>query len=319
MWFKKSYDIKSENEWITREQIGFFLFTRANLLETRYKNIIIEMINDFLKVIVPEQFDKLRNGPDANYFKLNTKINFVKFKKDFLKFKYEYNPDKDIDNTGYEIDFKKGGGNKNTIGDFRFYINIDGSINYNEYIVKTKRYCHEIAIFVPKDFIGIERLINFIKKFYTSLKCCYGYINPVISYNKAEFGKISNILEHYTKGEPDIFDIPDNLSNSEYLETKIKGVHWGNLISQKHIEQLDGKERIENELKNFTIEELPQNSLFIKMPLNIPDKKNNDIIKYYKMLAKIFEPIFIPRWNQSDIGLKVGLHRTGDKFLRRFL
>lgn len=315
MWFKKDYNVKLREEWITREQIGFFLFTRVNLLETKFKIKILKMLKDFFNLIRPHNLNLLRYGVDAYSYKDYTSDDFEDFSKHFKNFKYRYDPDNEIFNIYYEIDFKKDCGHRNTIGDVRFYIHINGSINYNKSIYASGNGCHEIAIFIPKDFSKIENQINFIKKYFSALKCCYGYINPVISYNKVQTLKISEMLTKYISGNPNIYDIPDNLSNSMHLLTKVKGAYWGNFISQKHIGQLGGAERIKRKLKEFVIEELPSNNLFIKMPFNVPLKKNHNIIDYYRKLAEFFAPIFISKWNQYDVGLQL----KGDKFLRRFL
>ncbi len=318
MWFKeKSYDIKTGQEWVTREQLGFFLFTRVNLLDYNYKKKILDMLQEFLELIHPEQLDLLRYGPNARSYKNKTQVNFSNFEKHFKNFKYRYDSDNRIFDLGYEIDLKKDCGKKNTIGDIRFYINMMSFVNDNKSNLRNLS-CHQIAIFVPKDFDKINELIKFTKKYYALLKCCYGYINPVIAYNKVEFGKISDILERYANGN-DIFDIPDNVGNNTYLETKVKGVHWGQVLSETHIKQLGGREEIKQELGDFIVEEISPNILFIRMPFDIPLKKTDDVIRHYKKLAQFLEPIFIPQWNGSDVGLRIGIHRTGDKFLRRFL
>src|SRR4030042_982722 len=97
MLFKrKTYDIKKGEDWLTREQIGLFLFTRENLLESNFKKKILKMLQEFQELIKPEQLDLIRTGPKTNSYKNYTQNSFKKFEKQFENFKYKYDPDNRI-------------------------------------------------------------------------------------------------------------------------------------------------------------------------------------------------------------------------------
>jgi hypothetical protein len=55
------------------------------------------------------------------------------------------------------------------------------------------------------------------------------------------------------------------------------------------------------------------------MPFETPTEENKKFVKYYEILSELLKPIFIPKWNQSEVALRLGTPNTGDKFLRRFL
>ncbi len=309
---KKKYNRDLGETWLTREQIVFSIFTKENLLEKKYKLMILDLITEFEKIILPDKFNLIRFGWDKNYFVNLTQNNFEKFKKDFLNFEYFDKGDARTDKLGYEIDIKKDGGKNTSIGDLRLYIEIDGLINYSSSPYLKGGSCHEISLFLPLNFPKKDEIINLIKRKFLEFKCVYGYINPVLSFNISPVESIW-VLSEYTKEKEGIFDIPDNVGNSDYYNNKIKGTQWGNFLTKGHIKQLGGIQNIKNNLKYFIIQEISNECVYIQMPIALSfDKKI--LVPYHKKLARFFEPIYIPKWSGSNT-----ISGVNDNFLRRFL
>ena len=309
---KKDYNRDSNETWLTREQIGFFIFTKENLLEKKYKLRIFDLIKEIETLILPEKFNLLRVGWNKNSFINLTENNFKKFKNDFLKFEYFRQGDARTDKLGYEIDMKKDGGKNTSIGNFRIYIEIDGLINYAPWEHRKGIGCHEISIFVPLNFPKKDKLIEIIKKKFTEFNCVYGYINPIISYNINPIESIW-VLNEYTKEKDGIFDVPDNIGNNDYYHNKIKGTQWGTFLTKEHIRQLGGIKKIREEFKDFIVEEVSKDALYIQMSVSLSfDKKI--LVPQHKRLAKLFKEIYMPKWSGSST-----FSGVNEKFLRRFI
>lgn len=309
---KKEYNRNLGETWLTREQIVFSIFTKENLLEEKYKRVILDLIKEVEILISPDKFNLIRFGWGKNYFVNLTKNNFEKFKKDFLNFKYFDSGDARTYELGYEIDIKENGGKKTSIGDIRIYIEIDSLINYSSSPYLRGKSCHEISLFLPLDFPRKDEIIHLLKKKFIDLNCVYGYINPVLSFNISPVESIW-VLSEYTKEKEGIFDIPDNVGNSEYYNNKIKGTQWGNFLTKEHIKQLRGIQNIKNNLKDFIIQEISDKCVYIQMPIALSfDKKI--LVPYHKKLASFFAPIYIPRWSGSRT-----FSGVNEYFLRRFL
>lgn len=309
---KKNYNRYLGETWLTREQIVFSIFTKENLLEKKYKLIILDLVKEFERLISPDKLNLIRFGWNKDYFVNLTENNFERFKNDFLNFEYFSSSDSRTDKLGYEIDIKENGGKNTSIGNIRIYVEIDGLINYSSSPYLRGESCHEISIFLPLDFTKKEEVINLVKKKFLEFKCIYGYINPAISFNVSPVESIW-VLTEYTKEKNGIFDIPDNTGNSDYYNNKVKGTQWGNFLTKEHIKQLGGIYKIKSDLKNFIIEEISDECIYIQMPIPLSfDKKI--LVPYHKKLARFFEPFYIPRW--SGCRTTSGVN---DNFLRRFL
>lgn len=303
-----SYDkVCDDGEWLTKEQFGFFITTGEDLFSQQYKKKIIELIREFLEIIKPLEADLFRYGENTNYYKKFTKERLEACKSHLIKFR-------DNDETlHYEIDIKKGCGKENTVGEFRIYIGLDGLVKYFKKKGKDGG-GHEVCVYIPKDLKKSEKVLSLIKKYYSLLKCHYGYINPVLAYNYVPVETSWVLREYVTKNQYGILDIPAEIT-SPFFANKVNGAQWGNFISNSHIEVLGGKKKILAELKDFIIEELEPKTLFIKMPFHLPLKEDKNVIKYYKRLAKFFEPIYSPTW----YGGKTGVVADANKYYKRFL
>lgn len=296
-----------DEEWLTKEQLGFFIATSEDLFSTLYKMKLIRLIEEFLEIMKPEQADLFRYKENANtyYYKKFDKKRYEEFKNHFLNFK------DDDDTLVYEIDIKKGCGKESTIGKFRIYICLDGLIK--KFRKKGKQGgAHEICIYIPKDKKKATQTLILIKKYYSTLRSHYGYINPVLAYNIVPV-ESSWVLAEYIKQKPEgILDMPVELDMPQFQE-QVNSVQWGNFLSEKHINALDGKKRIKEELKEFIIEDIEPNSLFIRMPFDIPLEQDQKAVKYYRKLAKFFEPLYTKKWL-----FRIYL-TEGEAYFRRFL
>lgn len=297
--------VNENGEWLTKEEIGFFLRSKVDFCDSAHKAILSSFIEEFLDIMKPEEPDFFRYGENANRYKLFNKTRFEEFKKHFLNFK------ENDETLSYEIDIKKGCGKDSTLGEFRLFIDINGLVK--KFRKKGKDGgAHQIHIYIPKGIKRLKQILDFVKKYYVLLGCDYGYINPILAYNRVPL-ESSWVLAEYIKEEKEgIFDIPVQLDMSQFKD-KVNGAQWGNFLSENHINALGGKKRIKDELKEFIVEDINSNSLFIRMPFDIPIEQDEKVVEYYRKLAKFLEQLYTKKWL---FGIVL---RGSEGYFRRFL
>lgn len=121
-----------------------------------------------------------------------------------------------------------------------------------------------------------DAYIDFIKEITDNVKSVRGHI--LLDFVGAPYYCVT-AHERYTSF---IYD-----TSIEKCDKYFRGYQWGNVLSQKHIEILGGKEKVEREAPVYRILPLNDGSMFLQLTKDINEVTDDDL----RRLKKYFKPI----------------------------